>query len=64
MILLLFAALIVLSALLSGYVLMVLLGALGHIFGAEWLFISFWQAVIVGIALSVLAGYFKQSSGK
>lgn len=62
MVFLIFLLLIAACALVSGYVLMILMGALGHIFGVEWMFISFWEAVVVGIALSVIAGYFKKGN--
>lgn len=44
---------------LGNFIFMVVLGALGHIFNVEWLYLSFWQTAIVSVALSIVGGFFK-----
>lgn len=47
---------------LEAFIIMVVSGAVGHVFEEDAFFISFWQAVVVGIALSVVGGFFRGSS--
>lgn len=44
------------------FLLMVLIGAAGHIFNQPALFISFWQAVIIYLLLWLLGSFFRGGS--
>lgn len=39
----------------SGWIIMLIFGALGGIFTQEWMLISFWDAVIVSVCFSLLS---------
>lgn len=43
-----------------GWLVMLSLGALGHIFGVDALFISFWNSVIVALVLSFIGSFFSK----
>lgn len=53
-ILLVIALLLGPCVLLGGWITMLCLGALAHIFGQAWLAIAFWPSILVDIILSVL----------
>lgn len=59
---LLVAAFIFASFAFSGWLLMLVFGALGHAFGVEAFFISFWQSVLLVAALSLVGSFFRGTS--
>lgn len=46
---------------LNAWVVMLISGAIGHVFEAPAFFISFGQAVIVTVVLSIVGGFFKNN---
>ena len=46
------------------WLVMLVAGGLGHVFGIEALFLGYWEATVVALALWMIGGLFKSNSKK